>query len=124
MSKTAVEDSPTSLQKEITRNTDNSFLGNHGERIISVTRPLSSPSKLATETSKKKASPMNNNDLKKNGLNDTDNDPSIQVSTVHQVTSSPPLEGVPPVQASSLTARFSKVRPADIRDKQGRRQSY
>merc|ERR1712083_413829 len=40
-------------------------------------------------------------------------DPSIQVSTVHQVTSSPP-KGVPAVQVRPLTVRLSKVRTQQI----------
>merc|ERR1719233_2479772 len=83
--------------------------------MISVTKQLSSPSTLkATKIRKKKASPMNNNNPKNNGLTDSDNNPSIQVSTVHQVTSSPPLEGVPPVQVRPLTVRLSKVRTQQI----------
>jgi len=111
LSETAVEDSPTSLQNETTRNTDESSLGNHSKRTISVNGLFTSRSIIkATKSRKKEDSSRNNNNLKKSGPTDSNNNPGIQVSTVQQVISSPPLEGVPPVQAWPLTASISKVR--------------
>merc|ERR1719206_563334 len=93
-------------QKEATKSTVDTLAKIVNETINTVEEQYTSPSKTkVTKTRKRKASPRQKNNPKKNKSTVSINDPNIQVSS-SQVVPSSPLEVVPTVPLSSSLSKF------------------